>query len=193
MARMRGVTEKPEGLRYVEEFVSAAEHADLLRRLADIDYAEVRMRGQVARRRVRHYGVSYSYDPPEVSPGDPLPSWLDATRCRCAALVGVPPDRLVECLLTWYPPGATIGWHRDAPMFGDVVGVSVGSACVLRFQRGRGEDRHVFEQPLQERSAYVLTGPSRTSWQHSIPAVPVDRFSITFRTLRWSTRGRAAG
>jgi hypothetical protein len=30
-------------------------------------------------------------------------------------------DELVEVLLTRYPPGAGIGWHRDAPMFGPEV------------------------------------------------------------------------
>jgi alkylated DNA repair dioxygenase AlkB len=28
-------------------------------------------------------------------------------------------------LVSYYPSGATIGWHRDAPVFGDVVGVSL--------------------------------------------------------------------
>ena len=104
-------------------------------------------------------------------------------RRRCGDLLGVVNERLAEGLLTRYPPGATIGWHRDAPVFGDVVGVSLRSACLLRFQRGRGDQRRVFEQVLDPRSAYVLSGPSRTAWQHSIPAVTELRYSVTFRTL----------
>jgi len=181
---MRGIWEQPPGLVYVPELVSAADEERLLERLVGDSYDEVRMHGQVARRTVRHYGVGYHFETAEITPGEPIPTWLLDLRRRCAELLEVTDERLAEALLTRYPPGATIGWHRDAPAFGDVVGVSVRSACVLRFQRGQGDQRKVFEQVLEPRSAYVLTGPSRTAWQHSIPAVPEERYSITFRTLR---------
>ncbi|MFG3710343.1 alpha-ketoglutarate-dependent dioxygenase AlkB [Micromonospora sp. NPDC047730] len=85
---------------------------------------------------------------------------------------------------TRYPPGSVIGWHRDAPAFGPtVVGLSLGAACRLRFQRGTGDDRRVYEVELAPRSAYVLAGAARTSWQHSIPPVPALRHSVTFRQL----------
>jgi alkylated DNA repair dioxygenase AlkB len=181
---MRGISERPEGLVYVPDLVMAPEEEALSSRMAAESYGEVRMHGQVARRTVRHYGVSYDFEAADIAPGDPVPDWLFQVRRRCAALLGIEEERLAECLLTRYPPGATIGWHRDAPAFGDVVGVSLGSACLLRFQRGQGAERRVFEQVLEPRSAYALTGPSRTAWQHSIPAVGDERYSITFRTLR---------
>ena len=184
MAGMRGIPERPEGLLHVPGLITAVEEEQLLGRLAEDSYGEVRMRGQVARRTVRHYGVSYDFEAAAIAPGDPIPQWLSDLRRRCAELLGIADERLAECLLTRYPTGATIGWHRDAPMFGDVVGVSLGSACLLRFQRGQGGQRRVFEQVLEPRSAYVLTGPSRSAWQHSIPAVAEERYSITFRTLR---------
>jgi alkylated DNA repair protein (DNA oxidative demethylase) len=86
--------------------------------------------------------------------------------------------------VTRYPVGATIGRHRDATVFGDVAGVSLGSACAMRFQRGTGAERRVYERELAPRSGYVLSGPVRNAWQHSIPAVPGERYSRTFRTLR---------
>lgn len=142
------------------------------------------MHGQVARRVVRHWGVGYDFDTRQVTPGEPIPDWLAAVRERAAALLGVPPEGLAEVLATYYPPGATIGWHRDAPPFGDIVGISLGSACPMRFQRGKGDQRHVFEQVLEPRSGYVLAGPVRTRWEHSIPPVPRPRWSLTLRTLR---------
>ena len=36
---------------------------------------------------------------------------------------------------------------------------------------------------VEPRSAYLLRGPSRTEWEHSIPAVDALRYSITFRSL----------
>jgi alkylated DNA repair dioxygenase AlkB len=96
----------------------------------------------------------------------------------------VDPDGLAQILVTRYPPGAPIGWHRDAPMFGLVVGVSLGSASRMRFQRGKGEERRTWELELAPRSAYVLAGQARWTWQHSVPPVKKLRYSVTFRTLR---------
>lgn len=181
---MRGIVERPEGLRYLPDLLDVDEEGDLLDRLTSLEYGEVRMHGQVARRVVRHYGVNYAFESATVTPGEPVPVWLSGVHVKCADLLGVPVGALVEALVTRYPSGATIGWHRDAPAFGDVVGVSLASACGLRFQHGAGSQRRVFEQRLEPRSAYVLTGPVRTQWQHSIPAVAATRYSITFRTLR---------
>ncbi|RZU31753.1 alpha-ketoglutarate-dependent dioxygenase AlkB [Blastococcus saxobsidens] len=183
MGRMRGIWQRPEGLVYLPDLLLAPEEGEFLSRMAGEPYGEVRLHGQVARRTVRHYGVSYDFEAAEIAPADPLPEWLAELRRRCADLLATADHRLAECLLTRYPAGATIGWHRDAPVSGDVVGVSLRSACLLRFQRGQGAERRVFEQALEPRSTYALTGPSRTAWQHSIPAVREERYSITFRTI----------
>jgi alkylated DNA repair dioxygenase AlkB len=184
MGRMRGIEERPAGLRHQPDLLDEAAEQALLSRIRPLTFDEVRMHGQVARRTVRHYGMGYEFSSGAVTPGEPIPDWLVAVRARCAALAGVPAEDLVEALVTRYPPGAGIGWHRDAPAFGDVVGVSLASSCALRFQRGTGEERRVFELLAAPRSAYVLTGPARTTWQHSIPAVAQERYSITFRTVR---------
>jgi DNA oxidative demethylase len=70
------------------------------------------------------------------------------------------------------------------PAFGTVVGISLGGASRLRFQRGKGDARRVWEVLLEPRSGYVLAGKARTSWQHLIPPTKELRYSITFRTLR---------
>jgi alkylated DNA repair dioxygenase AlkB len=179
--------QEPEGLVYVPEFLTEEEERGLLEHVRGADFSEIRMRGQVARRRTVHYGWLYGYESWQVDPGPPIPDFLLPLRGRCAELMGEPPEQLVEALLSEYTPGATIGWHRDAPMFGPkVVGISLGSACRMRFQRGKGEERRTYELQLAPRSAYLLGGASRSAWQHSIPAVKQTRYSITFRTLRTS-------
>ena len=181
---MRGQAEVPEGLRYLPDFVPPDDAVVLLARLREQDYGEVRMHGQVARRVVTHWGAGYDFDTRRLRPGPAIPSWLDDVRRRAAELIGVEVEAVAEALATYYAPGATIGWHRDAPAFGDVVGISLGSACLMRFQRGKGDDRRVHEQLLEPGSGYLLAGPVRTRWEHSIPAVSQDRWSITFRTIR---------
>jgi alkylated DNA repair dioxygenase AlkB len=180
----RAPSEEPEGLVYKPELLSVEEESALLEELESLRFDPIVMHGQAARRTARHFGLDYDYEARTPQPGESVPDWLVPVRARAAALAGVEPDELVEILVQRYPPGSTIGWHRDAPPFGTVVGVSLGGSSRLRFQRGKGEDRRVWEVPLEPRSGYVLTGEARTSWQHSIPPTKELRYSITFRTLR---------
>jgi alkylated DNA repair dioxygenase AlkB len=164
--------------------VSAKEEAALVSAFEAAPFSEVRMRGQVARRTVLHYGYRYDYEGWKVVPTDPLPASLEWLRERAATLADVAAAELAEVLVTRYPPGAGIGWHRDAPLFGPrVVGVSLLAACRLRFQRRAAAGRRVFALGVAPRSAYVLAGAARWAWQHSIPAVAELRYSVTFRTL----------
>ena len=180
----------PAGLRYVPDFVDADEEAGLLEVLEAMTFSKVVMRGQIARRRVAHFGWRYGYESARIEPGPPIPSALSPIRVRAAALVAVPEEALAEVLVTRYPPGAGIGWHRDAPQFADVIGISLANACRMRFQRGTGDARETQVIDLAPRSAYVLSGAVRWAWQHTIPAMKRERFSITFRTLR--TKGALA-
>jgi len=175
----------PEGLVYSEDFVSEAEEAQLLDLVAAIEFRTLTMRGQTAKRTVRHFGLDYAYDTGELVPADPLPPEMEWLRERCAALMERDPADLVQILTSRYPAGAGIGWHRDAPMFGSkIAGVSLRAPCSMRFQRTVGGQREVAERELAPRSAYLLSGKARWSWQHSIPAANDERYSVTFRTLR---------
>ena len=180
----RSPSEEPEGLVLRPELLTVAEEAELLERVNDLRFDPIVIRGQAARRTARHYGLGYDYESRTPQPGEPLPQWLLPVRRRAAELAGKDPEALVEALVQHYPPGATIGWHRDAPAFGTVIGVSLGGSCRLRFQRGRGDRRRIWEVSLDPRSGYVLAGEARRAWQHSIPPIKELRYSITFRTLR---------
>lgn len=174
----------PEGFRHGDGFVSEAEEAALLERIAAMEFHEVRMRGVTARRRVVQFGWKYSFESFRMTEGPPLPDYLVPLRDRAAAFAELEAATLSEALVTEYSPGATIGWHRDAPGFGIVVGISLLAPCRFRFRRGRTHAWETTELDLQPRSIYVLTGPARSEWQHSIPAMKTPRYSITFRTLK---------
>ena len=185
MGRMRGEHQQPEGLQFQPDFLTPGEEAELLHHVDALEYGQVELRGQVARRTVRLFGYDYDFDARTVRPTEPLPDWLLGLRERCGEFAGVDPGQFVHALVNRYPPGATIGWHRDAPPFGPTVaGVSLGADGELRFQRTVGGTRFVFQQQVPRRSAYVLGGLARSAWQHSIPPVDQLRYSITFRTLK---------
>jgi alkylated DNA repair dioxygenase AlkB len=180
----RAPSEEPEGLVLRPELLTAGEEAELLERLGDLRFDPIVMHGQAARRTARHYGLGYDYESRTPQPGEPVPDWIEPARALAADFAGFDPDELVEILVQRYPAGSTIGWHRDAPAFGTVIGLSLGGSSRLRFQRGKGDERRVAEVLLEPRSGYVLAGAARTSWQHSIPPTKEERYSITFRTLR---------
>jgi alkylated DNA repair dioxygenase AlkB len=112
-----------------------------------------------------------------------LPEFLLPLRDRSAAFADFPPDSLVEAVITEYPPGAPIGWHRDVPQFEVIIGISLAAPCRMRLKPYRAEGKLV-SVILEPRSLYIMSGPARWKFQHSIPAVEALRYSITFRTLR---------
>jgi alkylated DNA repair protein (DNA oxidative demethylase) len=174
----------PDGLVYEPELIDPRQERDLLERFEALEFQEIRMHGQVARRRAIHYGIDYDYDNPRrIVEAEPIPAWLEAARSKCAGLADVQQEELVEALVQRYPPGATIGWHRDAPQFGRVAGLSLGSACRLRLRRVIDHSQTA-EVVLEPRSGYLFSGSVRWQWQHSIPPTKDLRYSITFRTLR---------
>jgi DNA oxidative demethylase len=185
--------ELPEGFVYTPEFISHEEEQDLVRSIEQLGFGKVKMHDVVAKRRVVHFGRSYEYQTAVLSSAAPIPEFLAALRQRVGGFAETDPEQIAEVLVTDYPPGAPIGWHRDAPAFDFIVGVSLLSECTMQFRRWPAEKETTkrikpLKQILEPRSAYILRGRSRTAWQHRIPPVKQRRLSITFRTLR-TTRG----
>jgi alkylated DNA repair dioxygenase AlkB len=182
--------EVPSGFLYRDDFITADEEAGLVDEIARIEFSTFEMRGVAARRRVAFFGRSY--DAGRASP--PLPAFLMPLRARVALWAEEDPGAFVMALINEYPPGAPIGWHRDAPQYGIVAGISLLSSCRMKFRpyarppaRGAsagGRRLTTHEIVLERRSAYLMTGESRNAFEHHIPAVDTLRYSITFRTAR---------
>jgi alkylated DNA repair dioxygenase AlkB len=174
----------PEGFRYRPELIEPAEERDLVERVRQLPLKEFEFQGYLARRRVVYYGWQYSYASRSIGRAEEIPEFLLPLRERAASLAELEASELVQVLVAEYAAGTPIGWHRDKPMFGDVVGVSLLSACTFRFRRRLGETWERYSLTAEPRSAYLLRGAARDEWEHSIPEVPALRYSITFRTLR---------
>ena len=181
----------PAGFRYEREFITATDEAALMREIANVAFSTFEMRGVAARRRVAFFGSSYDAG---SMPTAPMPGFLLPIRGRLAAWCGIDAHAFEMALINEYPPGAPIGWHRDAPQYEDVAGLSLLSACRMKFRPylppdgrrspGLPKRKATHEIALEPRSAYLMTGESRQGFEHHIPAVTSLRYSVTFRTLR---------
>jgi alkylated DNA repair dioxygenase AlkB len=172
------------GFRYEPEIISDAEERELLGAIQALDFQPVVMHGVPARRRVVQFGSHYSFASRSLAPAAPIPEWLLDLRERVSLLAPARAEELAEALVTEYESGAGIGWHRDAPPFGIVVGVSLLSACQMRLRPRKDDKAPATSVHLAPRSAYVFDAEARREWLHSIRPVKELRYSITFRTLR---------
>ena len=173
------------GLRLVPGAVTQAEERAAIAHIDAAPLAPFRFGQWQGKRLTAHYGSAYDYQRARVTPAPPLPGWLRRLRAALAPLAELAPETLSQALLLRYDPGAGIGWHRDRPQYGEVLGLSLGAACVLRLRRrtaAGGFERRAVALPA--RSLYRLSGEVRWEWEHSIAPQGETRWSITFRTLR---------
>jgi alkylated DNA repair dioxygenase AlkB len=197
--RARGLFDEdlPPDLRYQPDFISSAEESALLGEISRVEFSTFEMHGVAARRRVAFFG--HTYDAGKAPASSEMPPFLLDLRGRVARWAGAEDAAFVMALINEYPPGAPIGWHRDAPQYGIVAGVSLLSSCLMKFRpyvtsqtRPSTPRRRTatHEITLERRSSYLMAGDARSAYEHHIPAVSELRYSITFRTLRGSSTAR---
>jgi alkylated DNA repair dioxygenase AlkB len=171
------------GLEYRPEFITQVEEQELIGHLGEEDLSPFKFQGWTGKRLTLTFGWRYDFDDRSFATSEPIPDWLESLRSKAAVFANIATEDFVHVLLVCYDPGSGIGWHRDRPVFETVVGISLGSPAILRFRRRRpgGFDRANVE--VEPRSAYLISGPARHEWEHSIAPGETLRFSITFRTL----------
>jgi alkylated DNA repair dioxygenase AlkB len=182
------------GYAYEREFLSTADEQALLGEIPRLPLAQAEYKGFLAKRRIMSYGGRYDFSAQRLQAGEPMAPFLLPLRAKVAAWAGCPADDFTHALIAEYPPGSQLGWHRDVPEFELVVGISLVNPCRMRFRRypPRFREQSIALE-IEPRSIYGLAAEARWEWQHSVPAVPALRYSITFRTLRKSQLSGAGG
>jgi len=174
----------PEGFVFQPDFISSDEERALLEEIARLPLEAAKYKQYTARRRIAYFGFGYDFTANRLGEAPPAPAFLEPLRAKVAAWMSLAPAALEQALVTEYRPGTPLGWHRDAPDFGRVAGVSLGGWARMRlrpYPPGKKDTPIVLE--LAPRSAYQMQGAARWQWQHSIPETRELRYSITFRTL----------
>lgn len=174
----------PEGFRYQEEIISEAEEVALAASLTTLQLKPFEFHGHLGNRRVTSFGLRYDYARRTVEAAQSFPAFVTELRSKVAKFAGREVEEFQQGGVNEYRPGAGIGWHKDKPEFGVIVGVSLLAPATMRFRRPKENGWMRISQILKPRSIYILEGESRTLWEHSIPALDALRYSLTFRTLR---------
>jgi len=178
----------PQGLVYQPDFLTPDEEDALLAAIAPLPLREAKFREYYAKRRVAHFHEGA--DTPAYDDGGadsftsgPLPPFLVELRAKVASRLQLTPQAFVHALVSQYTPGTPIGWHRDKPVYGIVAGISLAGVGRMRWRPYAHQDaQHTFALDLAPRSLYVMRGPIRWQWQHSMPPMKELRYSITLRT-----------
>jgi alkylated DNA repair dioxygenase AlkB len=177
----------PDGMRYETDVLGVTEEADLLAAIDGLPLVEASYRTFTAKRRIASFGFGYDFTENTLLPAPPMPGFLLALREHLAAWSGIPAAALVQATVAEYRPGTQLGWHRDVPHFGMVVGTSLGGPARMRLRpwpHERSSGVRALPLDLAPRSAYVLRDAARWAWQHAISPTKGLRHSITFRTRR---------
>ena len=177
----------PEGFKYQPDFLTREEERDLVRQIETLPFKAFEFHGFEGKRRVVSFGWRYDFSDQRLQKAEDMPPFVLPLRGRAAALAGLTPEDFQHVLVAEYSPGAGIGWHRDKAVFDEVVGISLLSACNFRLRRKRETRWERATVVAEPRSAYLLAGPARTEWEHSIPPMDRLRYSITFRNFRFAT------
>lgn len=171
------------GLTYVPEFISPADEKALL------NFIDASPWDTHWQRRIQPYGDSYGF----TSSAAPMPAWGSGLAERLYR-EGFTPFLCDRMLVNEYLPGQGISPHVDyEPYDRTVVSLSLGSACIMDFERVDGTAK--VAAWLEPRSLLVMDGEARYLWTHGIAARRKDawngapfkrgrRVSVTFRRKR---------
>jgi alkylated DNA repair dioxygenase AlkB len=172
-------------MRYAEEVISPAEEHVLVPFIASLPFKPFEFVGGLkGNRRVVSFGWRYDFNARQVEKASDIPTALLGLRQSAARFARIPAERFQQVLVTEYAPGAGIGWHKDRPVFGEVIGVSLLAPCHFRLRRKNGTSWERVSFTAEPRSGYLLSGESRSEWEHSIPPLDQLRYSVTFRNFR---------
>jgi len=177
----------PPGFEYIPDFITEQEEEHLLAIIRGITLHKMKFQGFEANRLVASFGYDYHFDKRALTAGKAIPEAFLSIVEKVARQAEIASAEIAELLVTEYPAGSVINWHRDAPPFKTIIGLSLLSDCTFRLRPHDKEKQSratLLTFPVKRRSLYIMHDQAREEWQHSIAPVKQQRYSITFRDLK---------
>ena len=179
------------GLKFIEGFLTLEEEDACVQR---VDAAIDQWRDDLSRR-VQHYGWRYDYKARAITPDmhiGALPDWLSRLAHKLYNETGLFDKVPEQVIVNEYLPGQGIATHIDHPGFGPTVcTISLLDDWEMDFSEDWKDKSPAL---LRRGSCVLLTGASRSVWQHGIAPRKTEslesgrrnrrrRLSLTFRTV----------
>jgi alkylated DNA repair dioxygenase AlkB len=162
----------PNGFVYKPELITPEEEAILLAHIRELPLRNAPFKEYVAKRRVYGWWGKRK-----------LPEWLLPITAKLAQWQGVPQDTFKNALVSEYSAGTGVGWHRDAPPYQKIFGLSLAGWATFELRPNRNASiQRAFSRMVEPRSVYIMQGESRETFQHRVAPTKTLRYSITFRT-----------
>jgi alkylated DNA repair dioxygenase AlkB len=177
----------PPGFSYKDNFITPQEEQLLLDEILRTELHEFVFRGFTANRKVASFGYDYSFESGSLIKGKEIPAGFNFLVDKVSKHINISSPEIAELLVIEYPENCVMNWHRDAPPFGLIAGISLLSDCNFRLrpqEKAKQTRSAIIQVPVKKRSLYIMDGESRSDWQHSVSPVKQKRYSITLRTLR---------
>ncbi len=181
----------PPGFAYHPEFINPNEEKHLLHIIQDLDLQTMKFHEYEAKRKVISFGRGWSFTDQKLKEGNRIPPSFDFLVNRIADKLGIEKEQITQFLITEYPAGSVINWHRDAPPFAIIAGVSLLADCSFKLRphdKNKQTRKATISYPVKRRSLYTMQGEAKTEWQHSTAPLDKVRYSLTFRTLVGATK-----
>jgi alkylated DNA repair dioxygenase AlkB len=128
-------SELPDGLVCRPEFLTPSGEQSILEHILAVPLSEARYKSFTAKRRIVSFGFGSDFGTNALTPAPPFAPFLLPLRERVSEWTGIPVAELVQSTIAEYTPGTQLGWHRDVPRFGSVVGISLGSPARMVLPR----------------------------------------------------------
>lgn len=181
--------ELPPGFSYHPGFITPEEEEKLLDIIRQLDLQNMKFHKYEAKRKVISFGKGWSFTEQRLKEATAIPVQLDFLMEKITKHLAIPKLLIAQVLITEYPVGSVINWHRDAPPFDIIAGISLLADCTFKLRPHDKEKQTraaTVSLTVQRRSMYIIRGAAKSEWQHSTAPVKHLRYSLTFRTLRSS-------
>jgi len=178
----------PTGFSYKDNFITEAEEIHLVQVIGGLELTSMQFHEYTAKRKVLSFGRGWSFTEQQLKTGNPIPAEFSFLVERIAQHLSIPPETIAQFLITEYPVGSVINWHRDAPPFETIIGISLLSDCSFKLRPQEKEKqtrKATITLTVKPRSMYIMTGASKTDWQHCTTPLNTIRYALTFRTLKY--------
>jgi alkylated DNA repair dioxygenase AlkB len=155
----------PQGFLYQADFLSKEEQNFLLHEISKVPLRTFIFQGFEAKRKVKSFGYDYRFDKRSLTQGEQIPPSFQPLIKKVADFLSIDPAEFAELLLTEYPIGSVINWHRDAPPFELIAGISLGADCSFRlrpYEKERQSRSSIISLPVKRASLYVVLPPIGT-------------------------------